>query len=83
MVYELLAMRADARPELLELAGLADRGLELYLAREWEARWTSSRRSASFGPATARPMSWPTAAGLSSIAHPPTTGTASYRMASK
>jgi adenylate cyclase len=37
MVYELLAMRADARPEFLELADLSDRGLGLYLARDWEA----------------------------------------------
>ena len=37
MVYELLAMKADARPEHLELAALSDRALEFYQERNWEA----------------------------------------------
>jgi adenylate cyclase len=34
-VFELLALKEDARPELEEIAGLAEEALELYRRREW------------------------------------------------
>ena len=36
LIYELLALRSEARPELVELANLSERALALYRSREWE-----------------------------------------------
>ena len=37
LVYELLGLKGDARPDFEELADLSDRAFDLYAAREWEA----------------------------------------------
>lgn len=36
LIYELLSLKADGRPDLEELVGLSDRGLELFADREFE-----------------------------------------------